>query len=496
MIVGVALRFATLGHQSFWEDETLTAWQAHLPLDRFVEGLPDSEASPPLYFLLVWPWSRVFGGGEAGIRSFSAAAGTLTIPVVFLCARQLLSARAGLIAALLAAVSPALIWYSQEARPYALMILLTTCSLLFFLRALDAGHDDRRRELNRWAIVSCLSMATHYFAWFAVATEGAWLAIALLRERRRDGGRATLADTLRPLLRPTILVAVTAIALLPLLYYQRVSGGGADLGFIGDNPLADRLKDAGAEFVYGADRPSFNFLPVIEVAALAALGLLCWRGDRAARRAAAIPLGVAALLVVEPWVLDVAGLRYIDQRTLLVALAPLIIGIAIALAVPRIRLAAVALLTVAVGVSLTILALVQTEPTIQREDWRGAARALGPAPRDRVIVVAPDLANPRPLPPLVALQGFYRRDVRRLPRRGASVAEIDVLDVRGSPSDQAPVASPRAPAPGFRLLAHRTNGNYNLFRFVSPGLVHVTPHALTGEHLLDRDASVAVQRTS
>jgi hypothetical protein len=111
-------------------------------------------------------------------------------------------------------------------------------------------------------------------------------------------------------------------------------------------------------------------------------------------------------------------------------------------------------------------------------------------------VVAPDLANPRPLPPLVALEGFYRRDVRQLPRRGASVAEIDVLDVRGSPSDQAPVASPRAPARGFRLLAHRTNGNYNLFRFVAPGLVHVTPHALTGEHLLDRDATIAVQRTS
>ncbi len=495
MVAGLALRFATLAHQSFWEDETLTAWQAHLPFDRFVEGLPDSEASPPLYFLLVWPWSRLFGGGEAGIRSFSAAAGTLTIPVVFLCARQLLSVRAGLIAALLAAASPALIWYSQEARPYALMILLTTCSLLFFVRALEAGQG-RARELNRWAIVSCLAMATHYFAWFAVGTEGAWLAIALLQERRREGRRTTLADTLRPLLRPTVVVALAAVALLPLLYYQRVSGGGADLGFIGDNPLADRLKDAGAEFVYGADRPPINFLPVIEVVALAALALLCWRGDRAARRAAAIPLGVAALLVVEPWVLDVAGLRYIDQRNLLVALTPLIVGIAIALAAPGIRVAAVALLAVAVGTSLTVLVLVQTDPTIQREDWRGAARVLGPASRDRIIVVAPDLANPRPLPPLVALEGFYRRDVRQLPRHGASVAEIDVLDVRGSPSDQAPVASPRAPARGFRLLAHRTNGNYNLFRFVAPGLVHVTPHALAGEHLLDRDATIALQRTS
>ena len=120
VVAAIVLRFPTLGQQSFWGDETLTAWQLHQPLGDEIANLPKLEASPPLYFLLSWGWTRVFGVSEAGLRSLSALAGVAIVPVVYATGRTLLSRRAGLIAAALVAFSPALIWYSQEARPYSL----------------------------------------------------------------------------------------------------------------------------------------------------------------------------------------------------------------------------------------------------------------------------------------------------------------------------------------------------------------------------------------
>ncbi len=93
--------------------------------------------SPPRRSTTAWP-----GCGPAPSATtrrpcarFSALAGVLTVPVAFAAARRLFSPRAGVILAALVACNPLLIWYSQEARSYALLVLLTSLSLLAFLRA-------------------------------------------------------------------------------------------------------------------------------------------------------------------------------------------------------------------------------------------------------------------------------------------------------------------------------------------------------------------------
>src|SRR5260221_10165216 len=65
-----------------------------------------------------------------------------------------------------------LLWYSQEARGYALLALLTAVAALYFVRALDGG---RRRDFTAWGVASALALATHYFAIFPIALEAAWL---------------------------------------------------------------------------------------------------------------------------------------------------------------------------------------------------------------------------------------------------------------------------------------------------------------------------------
>src|SRR5215207_9856187 len=89
---GAALRFATLDVQSFWLDEVLTVEIVRGPLADVISTIAEGEdATPPLYFLLVGAWSKVFGSGEVGLRSFSALVGTATIVVAYFGARTLIS---------------------------------------------------------------------------------------------------------------------------------------------------------------------------------------------------------------------------------------------------------------------------------------------------------------------------------------------------------------------------------------------------------------------
>jgi mannosyltransferase len=200
-----ALRFAGLGIQSYHHDEVITAMRV-IPgdLGRVLHEVRVSESNPPLYYVLAWGWAKAFGRGEFELRSLSALFGVAVVPVACMIGRQLASRRAGLILAAIVAVNPMLIWYSQEARSYALLVLFGALSFLFFLRALD---DARGRDLALWALSSGLALCSHYIAAFPVAIEGAWLLVSL-RAFWRVAVPAVAA------------VAATGAALLPLLSAQ------------------------------------------------------------------------------------------------------------------------------------------------------------------------------------------------------------------------------------------------------------------------------------
>jgi hypothetical protein len=87
----------------------------------------------PLHPLVLHAWLRVFGPSDLAGRSFSALCGLATVVVVSLLGRQAFDDRTGQWAAWLAAVCPPLIYYSQEARMYAWLVLLTGVSWLIFL---------------------------------------------------------------------------------------------------------------------------------------------------------------------------------------------------------------------------------------------------------------------------------------------------------------------------------------------------------------------------
>ena len=201
------LRFVTLDHQSLWYDEALS-WQLVVqPFGDMVQGVADTENTPPLFYVLAHFSTELFGADEVGLRLVSALAGVATIAVAFLCGRELADRRAGLIAACLVAANPFLFWFSQEARAYALLVLLTAIALFCFLRVI--AEPRSRWALAGWVVSSAAAVATHYFAIFPMAAEAVWIERAA-RERthvapapagnagRRGGRRSDRADGDRP----------------------------------------------------------------------------------------------------------------------------------------------------------------------------------------------------------------------------------------------------------------------------------------------------------
>jgi mannosyltransferase len=366
VVIGAALRFSTLGLQSYRYDEAVTVGRVLQPnLFHTLSTVPSSESTPPLYYLLAWFWSRLFGSGEVGLRSLSALAGTASIPAVYLGAIALpLPRRAGLIAAMMVAVSPVLIWFSQDARAYALVFFLSALSFLFFARARRSGS---RRDLLCWALFSALAICTHYFAGFVVAPEAALLIIGSAEPRR---GAVAIAA-----------VVVVAALLLPLALRQ---ANNAHAGWIAKQPLSGRLERAGAKLVgddngdeHGVRQPGPIPLGVPVAIAIAGLALLLWRGDQAERRGAGLAAAVGLSALALPIVVGALGADYFDGRNLIPVFVPLIVLGAAGFGVRRGAGAGLALAGAFCLCSLIFAIEIDRLPRLQRENLRNAASQVG-----------------------------------------------------------------------------------------------------------------------
>src|SRR4051794_13396562 len=268
-LAAAIVRFATLDAQSYWFDEALTVNLTHGSFGDMLDGIRAHEANPPLYYTLARFWSRLFGDGEVGLRSLSALAGTLTVPVAYAAGNSLVDRRTGLIVATLAAFSPALVWYSQEARAYALLVFFCALSLLFFAQARAHG---RPASFAAWALTSALALWTHYFAVFLLAPE----AVLLLAQAERR--RAAIA---------AIAVVVAAGALVaPLALDQRTNGGG---GWIAGGNFVGRAVNVPFFFAGGVGSHRLGFLLVVAVGLASAAALYAvWRAPAGEWRAGAL----------------------------------------------------------------------------------------------------------------------------------------------------------------------------------------------------------------
>jgi mannosyltransferase len=461
------LRLTTIDNASLWFDEALTLSLVRMDLGGMLGQLPDSEANPPLYYVLAWGWARVFGVGEVDVRALSALAGVITVPVAYAAAARLATPRVGLLVAAFAAVSPLLVWHSQDARAYSVLVLLASLSLLTFARALA---DARDRELGAWAVTAALALATHYFAVFLVAGQALWLFAG--HPRRRAVVTAVGA------------VGIGGLGLLPLALHQMANGGAT---WLAERQLADRVASLGPHFLvgYAADPgPLASYESGVPAALIIAAGTLVaaalvmalafvarrgrtesdapeGRERRAFLLAAVLSLAAGGL----PLLLALAGPDYVSTRNLLPAWLALSFLVGVGLGSRRAGKAGVLIAIALCCVLTAVTSFGAASPRFGPDDWLSVARALGGPRSPRAVMAPASISMP------LALE---RPGLRTMPARGARVQEIDVLRRGGTRR--------RSPDHGFRLVDRRVvGGSYTLFRFRSPQPALVTPGRLLGD---------------
>jgi hypothetical protein len=463
VVAGAVLRFATLSDQSFWLDEAIAINSARLDFSGLFDSLAHTEGNPPLYFLLLDGWMRVFGASEAAVRSLSALFGTATIVVAFLVGRRLASARIGLVLAALAAFNPLLVWFSQEARPYALLVLLSGVSFLLFAAALER---PRGRVLAGWALASGLAVATHYFAALLIVPEVVWL-LARVRPRRQ-------------LAAPLAGLALVFAALIPLVATQ---GQVQDYSFVKGESLATRIfAQVPKQWLVGYDAPAETVTVLAAVGlVVAALVLAFLRAAGTERRGLRLGAGVAAAAFAIALVLALAGGDYYLSRYLLAAWIPVALVVAVGMGARRSGPLGLLLAAAVCGLSLFVVLSVNERPELQRDDWRGIARTLGPPlPGFRVMVVSP-INGGIPL-------SLYMPGLSKLQPYGAPVTEIDAVAVAQHETGQtrrAPPARAVPPPPGFREVGRHSGATFTVVRYRSDAPYPIVPINL-GSFALER----------
>ncbi len=213
--LAAGLRFYRLDAQSFWNDEGNSARIAERSPVLIVEGAA-GDIHPPGYYLLLHAWRGLFGQSEFALRSLSVVAGLVLVGFTALLGRWLFGPAAGLTAAALSALSPFAIYYSQEARMYALLGALSAASTVVAFRAMEAlsarphvgqvsipadgglpvvvrsrdgGRVSRIVYLLVYALVNAAGLYTHYaFAFVLIAHNAVfclwWLIPSLQSEPR------------------------------------------------------------------------------------------------------------------------------------------------------------------------------------------------------------------------------------------------------------------------------------------------------------------------
>jgi 4-amino-4-deoxy-L-arabinose transferase-like glycosyltransferase len=447
---GAIIRFATLGSQGFWIDEHLEINTLRQPASELLPTVMSSETNPPLYDMVAKAWQAVFGLGEVGLRSLSALAGTATIPVVYAAGLALGSRRAGLFAAALTATSPFMIWYSQEARPYALFALLAALAFLCFVQALQGR---RVRWLWAWAIASILACSTHYFGILLTGIEAAWLLWAL-----RDS-------------RPDVALSIGAIcaASVPLVLLGMAQEHLT--GWIGGFEAGDRLVEVPQHLIVGLSSP-WEILPPVAVAVVLAVVLyVIATSTPESLRIAVVPAGVALAVGAVTVIALIAGSDYLTSRNLIGSWTPFVLALGAVLAAPAARVLGAATISVLCVVGVALAIWTAATPAAARPDWEPVATALGPAEVPRAITYS----SPFVVPLIHDLPNAYEP----APGGTATVQEIALIEPRAVPdysvgpcsslgvcSADSPVPSPGefglSIPPGFELV---DEGQTSLFTY-------------------------------
>lgn len=230
LVLALLLRCLFLGRESLWLDEAASWWFS----SDSARAWHAEPTNPPLYYVLLHFWTRLFGASETGLRSLSIVPSLLSVWLVFRLARALLSPAIAWGASFYQAISTFQIYYAQEARCYSLLTFVILLSTLLLWKAMEnQPQAGRLRYYFAYGVCVALALYVHFIAVFFFVAHGCFVLF-----RRRRELFAYIASTLCGVL----LFAPWLLVLL------KAAGGG---GQAGRRYLLLKLPQAYFSFMFG-----------------------------------------------------------------------------------------------------------------------------------------------------------------------------------------------------------------------------------------------------
>ncbi len=210
LVIGAALRLATLNYNDLWHDEFLTIFATRMELSDFL-AVSKFYTAPPLYYLLLEGWLNLTGD-LFHPRMFTVLWALVGIYFTYLLGRRLFNRNVGLLAALFIALAPYHLRYSQEIRMYIMQTAILTAETLVLIAAL------RKKEYRYWlayGVMIAVSLSLKYQSVFYCVAEWSFAAAyaLIMRDRRLRTGVLLTALVLVIFLSPVIWLGVQQLVL-------------------------------------------------------------------------------------------------------------------------------------------------------------------------------------------------------------------------------------------------------------------------------------------
>jgi mannosyltransferase len=376
LVLATLLRLFTIDAQGLWFDELFGIYYTRAPLAEMLRGIALEGTKFPFYYTVVH-FLTGLGPPELVVRLYSTGWALLSIPLIYNLGKVLLSERAGWWAAVVLALNPFHVFFSQEARPYTLLMFLALLAMYVFVkltRRITAGL------LVALTVAHALLLLTNLFGLLIPFVQFIFMITDLRRHRR--------------LFRRWYVVNI--IAVIPLLLWYgygyiargslRFSAAWMPLTTIVDLPLT--LQN----FLLG-NLEGFHVLIVV-----AAGVLLVWALRRTPKPARKMLL-LWLFPIVIVWLVGTRRNIYGD-RYLIVTLPALLLLFGYALSVLP-RRVGLAIRAVAVVILLIGVVQVYSSPLYRKDQWREAARwvAANEQARDAIVTTTP--------PSAIAIDFYY-----------------------------------------------------------------------------------------
>lgn len=308
-LVGVVLviSYYFMMNESIRLDEAQSIWQSSHSLGRTLE-IVAQDVHVPMYHILLHYWMIIFGTGVEAARAMSMLFFVLSIFVVYLLARTVLSLRWALVLATLFALSPFMNWYANEARMYTLLTFFTLLSQYFFVRILQ-----HKQGWGGYAITAIIGVYSHYFFLFTLLAQAAYY---LFNRKKFSAGS----------FKKFIAVAVgSLLSLVPWIYYFVQQGSADNTRPLLQTPSTVDFFNAFSQFMFGFQTDAVNSI------ILSAWPLLVVVAFMTVKRKLSIDISVGYLLlagllpVVFAFILSFVVTPFFVSRYMMPAVAPLYI---------------------------------------------------------------------------------------------------------------------------------------------------------------------------